>query len=501
MANQYYQQLVQRFTRLHHLNHGLTFLSWDQSVMMPEQGNSARAAATAELSSFRHELLTDAVVEEWLKHTQEEALTSPELKNLQEMSRQWQQASCLPAELVQAQALAGSKCEHAWRTQRGDNDWKGFLANFKEVLALSREEAQLRQAANKESFTTPYDAMLDLYCRGDSSEFISQIFSRIKSELPTLIQAVIESQKSRPSVTIVGNFDQQQQHALNKTLASVLGFDFKAGRLDISTHPFSTGVRGDHRICTRYADDEFIQALLATAHETGHASYEAGLPEAWDGMPVGESLSMCIHESQSLLFEKQLFLSKPFLQFFINTIHQQLPVTKAINGEQLWQHCTQVKPDYIRVEADEVTYPMHIVLRYEIESALVNGGIEAEHIPELWNQKMQEYLGVDTKGNYKDGCMQDIHWTYGAFGYFPSYTIGALNAAQLFHSIKAQTLDWQDQLGKGDIQFIRQWLAEHIWQQGNFLSSQALMKAATGEETNPDFFLKHVRERYLNEQY
>ncbi|MGH1487397.1 MAG: carboxypeptidase M32 [Cellvibrionaceae bacterium] len=501
MANHYYQRLVERFRRIHNVNHSLTFLSWDQSVMMPQNGNSARSNAMAELSTLAHELLTAPAVADWIEEAANEALNSTEKVSLSKMKRSWQQASCLPSDFVQAQTLAGSQCEYAWRQQRVDNDWTGFLKNFKPVLKLSKEEAGLRQEANPTAFTTPYDALLDLYCHGDSNTFIADVFERLRSDLPPLIQQVMAVQRNRPKKNVNGHFDIDSQHELNKEAARILGFNFDAGRLDISTHPFSTGVRGDHRICTRYNENEFLQALLATAHETGHASYEAGLPEEWDGLPVGSSLSMCIHESQSLLFEKQLFIAKPFTRFLINKAHQYLPATKDYSAEQLWHEYTRVEPSYIRVDADEVTYPMHIVLRYEIESALINGAIDATDIPDMWNDKMSQYLGLETKNNFKDGCLQDIHWTYGAFGYFPSYTIGALNAAQLFATIKSIEPDWQELLSKGDVSFIREWLRENIWQHGSFFSSQDLIEKASGEHTNPEFFLQHIKDRYLKESY
>lgn len=499
--SQSYRKLSQRFNRLFQLNHAMTFLGWDQAVMMPPKGNQPRANALAELSGLHHELLANPEVEDWLQEAEQESLSFEERANLREMHRCWQQANCLSAELVHAKSLAGSKCEHAWRTQRKENDWQGFLANFKEVLKLSREEAVLRQEASLVDCATPYDALLDLYCRGDSNVFIGDCFTRLKAELPELIQQITERQKTRQPVDIKGTFPIADQDALNKQLADILGFDFDGGRLDTSAHPFSTGVRGDQRICTRYREDEFIQSLFATAHETGHASYEAGLPEAWNGQPVGSSHSTCIHESQSLLFEKQLFLSRAFSRYFTNVIHDKLPATKTWDADTLWQFYTKVEPGFIRVDADEVTYPMHVILRYEIESALINGDMEAEDIPDAWNEKMQAYLGVDTRGNFKEGCMQDIHWTDGSFGYFPSYTIGALNSVQLFHAIRQQNSDWQAHLEKGETGFIRNWLKENIWQHGCFMGAQDMMKTATGQQTNPEFFLQHIKDRYLSESY
>ena len=499
--SQNYHKLCQRFNRLFQLNHATTFLGWDQAVMMPPKGNPPRANALAELASLQHELLTAAEVAEWLEAAEQETLSANEQANLREMRRRWQQSNCLPAQLVHAKSLAGSKCEHAWRQQRVDNDWHGFLNNLREVLKLSREEAIMRQAAMAGECATPYDALLDLYCRGDSNEFIGRSFNHLKAELPELIQQISEHQRSHKPVTISGSFDIARQQTLNKQLAAMLGFDFDSGRLDISTHPFSTGVCGDQRICTRYREDEFAQSLLATAHETGHASYEAGLPELWSGLPVGESHSMCIHESQSLLFEKQIFLSRAFNRFFTSVMHEQLPATRAWDADTLWQSYTVVEPGFIRVEADEATYPMHVILRYEIESALINGDMEAEDIPDAWNEKMQHYLGIDTRDNFRDGCMQDIHWTDGAFGYFPSYTIGALNSVQLFHAVKQQHPDWQERFAVGDIGFVRDWLAQNIWQHGCFTGAQDMIMAATGQQTNAEFFLQHIKDRYLSESY
>ena len=490
-----YQQLQNQFTRLANIGHAQTFLGWDQAVMMPSGGAEARAQAMAELSMISHNLKTDPNMEPWLKAAEELDLNAQDQANLREMTRAWQQANCLSAELVQAQSLATSRCEHAWRSQRPENDWEGFSKNLVEVVSLAREEAQARQA--EANTPTPYDAMLDLYVTGDSSEFIAQVFTQLKSALPELIQQVMEKQKSESVPKVDGPFALEDQEALSKKLMSVLGFDFDRGRLDVSTHPFSTGVLGDHRITTRYRDSEFIEALMATAHETGHASYESGLPEAWHGQPAGLARNMSIHESQSLLFEKQLFLSPAFVEFLTPLVQECLPSTKGLSAEELSRLLTRVNPGFIRVEADEVTYPMHVILRYEIESQLINGDIEVQHIPDLWHEKMTGFLGLSTEGNFKDGCMQDIHWPLGAFGYFPSYTLGALNAAQLFHHLRQHNDQLDNQLAQGDVSQVRTWLADKIWRQGSFLASQELIQQATGETTNPEYFISHIKDRYL----
>jgi carboxypeptidase Taq len=419
------------------------------------------------------------------------------MRSLREMQRQIRDATCLPASLVKAQSLAGSKCEHDWRRQRQDNDWQSFLINFEEVVKLAREEAQARYAAAQQPLASPYDALLDLYCTGDSSELIAEVFTTLKRELPSLIEKILAKQPEE-TFNLTGKYLIDAQKRLNQVLMEKLGFDFQQGRLDVSSHPFSTGTRGDHRITTRFRETEFFEALMATAHESGHAGYEAGLPEKWDNLPIGSARNMCIHESQSLLFEKQIFLSQPFFKFFTESIHEILPQTKSFSAEQMRAACCRVKPSYIRVEADEVTYPLHVILRFEIEKELINGSAAAKDVPDMWDEKMRHYLGLSTAGNYRDGCLQDIHWTDGSFGYFPSYTMGAINAAQLFETIRQQHTDWQEPLAKGNIGFICDWLQKNIWSMASSMDSQEIIEQATGEKSSAKAFLKHLKNRYLH---
>ncbi len=495
-----YKLLEDKFQRLTQIDHATTFLQWDQLVMMPPHGNDSRAKSIAELISIHHELLSTPQTGEMLDKALNEETDPGRKRSLIEMERIWKHAICMPADLVKAKSLAGSKCEHGWRTQRQENDWPAFLINFKEVVKLSREEAQARQSFASERFPTPYDALLDLYCTGDSSEFIQTVFTQLKDTLPEHIDHVLGLQTPE-EVDLTGNYSIKMQQQLSKRLMEVLGFDFQAGRLDVSMHPFSTGGRGDQRITSRFRTTDFADALMATAHETGHASYESALPVAWDGLPVGRARNMCIHESQSLLFEKQIFLSPQFISFFTKFIHEFLPDTKQFSSIAIWSSCTRVRRSYIRVEADEVTYPLHVILRFEIERDLINGNIEAADIPDLWNEKMQKYLGLTTNGNYTDGCMQDIHWTDGSFGYFPSYTLGAVNAAQLFAALCRTHPDWREKLKMGDVTFIRQWLDISIWSKGCTLDSQDIISVATGEETNPNFYIDHLRTRYIDNKH
>jgi len=468
--------------------------------MMPANGNDSRAQSIAELASVRHSYLTAPELSDWFASVDTETDTPARKAALREMRRKWREATCLPAELVRAKVVAGAQCEHGWRTQRADNDWTGFVENFRPVVDLSREEANRRMENSGGRLTSPYEALLDLHCTGDSLSLVDAVFCQLREELPLLLQRVQDhqDQSCRP---ITGHFSIEEQQAINEKLMHCLGFDFESGRLDQSVHPFSTGTAGDLRITTRYRTTDFLEALNATAHETGHASYEGGLPEQWAGLPIGGHRNMCIHESQSLLFEKQVFLSKAFCQYFTPSIHDLMPASNIFEANTLWAANTTVKPGFIRVEADEVSYPLHVLLRYEIERDLINGEVEADVIPEMWNDKMQDYLGLSTKGNFKEGCLQDIHWTDGGFGYFPSYTLGAVNAAQIFATIKKAHADWRKDLERGDVSIIRDWLSEKIWQQGCALESQELMVFATGEESNPQYYLDHLEARYIDRAY
>lgn len=490
-----FNKLVQHSKKISHFNHLAAICGWDQAAMMPSGGNQARSEAMAELSVHIHGLHTQPQLEEWFSDAENEALDAQQSATLRELKRQWQQANVLPEALVQAKSLAGSKCEHAWRSQRGENDWNGFAKNWAEVVKLSQEEAQIRAEANGLS---PYDAMLDIYEPGTSSASLDQLFSDVKTWLPDLINQVIDKQSTEQFIQPHGHFDTHQQKALGLEVMSLLQFDFNHGRLDESVHPFCGGVPSDVRITTRYDQNEFVQSLMGIVHETGHARYEQGLPKTLAGLPSGEARSMGIHESQSLFFEMQVGRSEPFIAHLSRLAAKHFLGHDAalFTQENFHKLYTRVKKDFIRVDADELTYPAHVILRYEIERDLINGNIKHTDVPELWNQKMQQYLGLSTENNYKNGCMQDIHWTDGAFGYFPSYTLGAMYAAQ-FMAAMQKTVDVDSAIGSGDLTPIFTWLSDNIWSKGSLLTTDELVKQATGETLNAQHFQAHLRSRYL----
>ncbi len=490
-----YQSLVDHFQKINHFNHLAAISGWDQAAMMPSGGNEARSKAMAELSVHIHQLYTQPQLSEWIENAKSESLSNEQTASLREMERSWQQANLLPEKLVQAKSLAGSKCEHAWRTQRTNNDWQGFEKNWQEVVTLSREEAQIRADAQG---LTPYDAMLDIYEPGMTTQKLDLLFGNVKQWLPPLIEQVITLQSQHSFIQPQGKFATAKQKALGLDVMKLLQFDFNHGRLDESVHPFCGGVPSDVRITTRYDENDFVLSLMGIVHETGHACYEQGLPRALSGLPAGEARSMGIHESQSLFFEMQIGRSDAFMTHLAQL--SQKHFTEANSAlfatDNFTKIYTQVKKDFIRVDADELTYPAHVILRYEIERDLINGAIKHSDLPELWDQKMQAYLGLSTKGNYTNGCMQDIHWTDGSFGYFPSYTLGAMYAAQFMVAMK-KTVDVDGAIRSGDLSPVFNWLSTNIWSKGSLLTTDELVKQATGDTLNADYFKAHLENRYL----
>jgi carboxypeptidase Taq len=493
-ATPVYDALAAHFTRLHHFAHLGSIVSWDRAANMPPKGNEARAAAMAELATLMHRLRTEPTLGERLERAAQEPLDALQRANLREMAREWSQATALPESLVQRQEIAHARCEHAWRTLRPANDWAGFLEHWKPVVALAREEAALR---SERSGLGRYDAMMDRFEPGMTSAQLDRVFGAVREWLPGLIDRVIERQARETVIAPVGPFPVAQQQMLCQRVVALLGFDFDAGRLDTSAHPFSGGVPEDVRMTTRYREDEFLPALMGTVHETGHGRYEQNRPRDWLGQPVSHARSMAIHESQSLSFEMQVGSHPGFARVVAPLVVEAFGDQPAFEPHNLWRLMTRVQRGLIRVDADEVTYPAHVILRYEIERALVEGDIEPEDVPALWDAKMAELLHVDTRGNYRDGPLQDVHWPEALFGYFPCYSLGAMYAAQWFAAMRRAMPDLDDRIGHGDLAPVFGWLNEHIWSQASRWTTDELALRASGEVLNPAHFKAHLERRYL----
>jgi len=339
--------------------------------------------------------------------------------------------------------------------------------------------------------------LLDQYEPGMTGARIDQLFAQLQQWLPALIAKVRAKQAGDTLIEPKGPFPIDAQRKLCELVMQLLEFDFGAGRLDVSTHPFSGGVPEDVRLTTRFREDQFLVGLQSTIHETGHGRYEQNRPRAWLGQPISQARSMAIHESQSLSFEMQLGTHRGFVTRLAPLLVRTFGDQAAFEPDNLYRLVTRVQPGLIRVDADELTYPAHIILRYQIERALIEGQIEADDIPALWDAKMAELLGVDTRGNYKDGPMQDVHWPSGTFGYFPCYTLGAMYAAQWFAAMRRARPDLDARLVAGDFQPVFDWLRTNIWLQASRWTTDELVVRASGEPLDPAHFQAHLNARYL----
>ena len=490
-----YDALHERYRRIADLNHAQGILSWDEAVMMPSGSGPIRGDALATLAGMVHELTAAPEIGELADAAATQNLDPWRAANVERIRHGWHKAQALPTDLVVALTKAVSDCEQTWRPARGDNDWDAVADKLDTVLGLTREKAAaLGEALDCE----PYDALLDDYEPGLTRADIDPVFNELGATLPGLVDDVLGRQS--PGLSPQGPFPIEGQAALGLALMAAVGFDFERGRLDVSHHPFCGGANGDTRITTRYNDNDFLESMCAVLHETGHAMYQQGLPKAWLGQPVGGAGGMALHESQSLLMEMQVCRGEPFLTFAAPIVQRILlgGETEAVQWQpdNLLALATKVERGFIRVDADELTYPLHVILRYRMETALLDGGMSVSDIPDAWNEAMSASLGLSTAGNFTDGCMQDVHWFAGLVGYFPSYTLGAVMAAQYFRAARNQLPGLDDAIREGRFHVLFDWLRENVHGRGSLLPTKELLVEATGSGLATDAFIAHLKARY-----
>jgi carboxypeptidase Taq len=497
-TNTAYLELETRFRRLSAIEGALGILNWDRSTMMPSGSAEDRGEQVAALGVLAHELLTAAAVGDLLV-TAEAAggLDAWQRANLHEMWRTWVHATALSPQLVEAMARATTRCEMAWREARPKNDYAALKPHLQAVLDLVRETAQAKAA---KLGVPAYDALLDQFEPDGRAARIDALFAELEAFLPDLVRTALARQATRPAPLIPpGPFPIEAQRHLGIEMMKAVGFDFSKGRLDVSAHPFTGGTPDDVRLTTRYDEADFARALMGVMHETGHAMYEASLPAAWRHQPVGKARGMVLHESQSLLLEMQACRGPAFLGFAAPRMRAAFGASGAAwEAENIRRLYTVVKPDFIRVDADEVTYPLHVILRYRLERALIAGGLSLDDLPDAWNDGMERALGIRPPTDTV-GCLQDIHWPDGAWGYFPTYTLGALAAAQLFQAACAADRDIEAGLARGDFAPLFRWLRTNVHEKGASAGTDALLQAATGAPLGTAAFRSHLERRYLQD--
>jgi carboxypeptidase Taq len=498
MATTPYKQLEMEWQRLHAFSGALSLLRWDAAVMMPRGSSDVRGEQLAAIETEQHALLTSPKVSRLLERAKAGAgeLDEWQQANLREMSRQRDHAIATPVSLITRLAHATSLAEVRWAEAREKQDFAIFAPHLEEVLHLVRDRAALLGQALG---LAPYDALIDGFTPGLRSAEIDTVLRAYSRRLPALIREVIERQAARPPLPISGRFAAGKQRAMIVEVMKAFGFPFDRGRLDESDHPFTEGVAGDIRVTTKLDATDPFKGLLAALHETGHALYDLGVPREWRTQPVGKERGMALEESQSLLIEMIVCRSRPFLQYLKPLLEKHFSVSgPEWEVDNLYHVLTQVRRGVIRVDADELTYTLHIVLRHGIEKDLLEGRLAVRDLPEAWNRGMMERLEV-MPANAAEGCLQDIHWAHGSFGYFPSYAMGAAIAAQLHESLRARTPDLDAHLARGEFGAVTQWLAEHVHAEGARLTPPELMRKATGKALSAASALRYLEGKYLED--
>ncbi|MFC6720779.1 carboxypeptidase M32 [Halobacteriaceae archaeon SHR40] len=482
-----YEQFLDHVRRYNYLGDAGSVLGWDQQVMMPPGGTPARSKQSSTLSTLQHELLTDEQLGEWLGEL-DGAVDDEKQAVVREVRRDHERANRVPEDLVERISEASSEALPVWEEAKEEADFSLFEETLAELVELRREYAEAIDPDRD-----PYEVLVEDYEPYLDIETIEEILGQLRSELPALVEAISECEKTVAD-PFEGEYDEERQEPLVRDALDTVGYDWDRGRLDTAPHPFSTGTQFDARVTTRFTPDDPLDALSSTIHEYGHASYTLGLPDEEYGTPLGESRDMTVHESQSRLWENHVGRSAEFWHFFAPAVEEHLGVETT--PQALYESANEVYDDNpIRVEADELTYHMHIVVRFEIERDLIRGDLDVSDVPQVWNDKMDEYLGIRPENDAR-GCLQDIHWAHGNFGYFPTYSLGSVLAAQLFEAASSEIDGVTDQIESGEFEQLSEWLTREIHQHGCRYTTPELIRSATGEELTADYFLSYAEDKY-----
>jgi carboxypeptidase Taq len=485
-----YEQLLDRAERISTVQSAGGILSWDQQVTMPEGGTPVRSKQLSTLSSISHEMLTDEETAELLDAAESQELDDEQQAVVRELRRDYERANAVPQELVEDISSTSSEALGAWEEAKANDDFETFAPYLEELVELRREQAE-----HIDPDRNPYEVLFEEYEPCLSLEQAEDILDTLKETLVPMIDEIRESGTDITTDAFTGEFDTDAQEELSREVLTTLGYDWDRGRLDVSSHPFTSGNQFDCRVTTRFDESDPLGALTATVHEFGHAFYNLGLPQEDWGTPLGESRDLSVHESQSRLWENHVGRTEEFWDLILPTFTEYFSETDA-TAREAFESANQVyENNLIRVEADELTYHLHIVIRFEIEKALVTGEIEVEDVPELWNDKYEEYLGIRPETD-AEGCLQDIHWSHGNFGYFPTYSLGSVMATQLFDAAEDDLGDLSENIQAGEFEPLHDWLRENVHSHGARYETNELVRQATGEDFSADAFVDYVQSKY-----
>lgn len=492
MPSVIFQDYKNALQKIADVRYASAVLQWDQETYIPPKGGEIRGRQIATLSELAHEKFTDEKFGSLLNELiDKNDLTSEEKRNVELTLEDFNKSRKLPSAFVRQMSETVNKSFHAWIQARKENNFTIFQQPLQEIISLKKQEADLLGYEEH-----PYNALMDEFDKGLTVKTVDGLFASLRPELSAILNE-IKNKSQVDNRFLHQHFDKDKQWQLGIEILKRMHFDFEAGRQDISEHPFTTNFNSkDVRVTTRIDEKDFANMLWSCIHEGGHALYEQGLPESEYGLPLGEYCSLSIHESQSRLWENCVGRSLPFWKHNYPLLQQTFSVQfKDITVEQFYKGINKVQPSLIRTEADELTYHFHVMIRYEIEKLLIEGSINSKDIPAYWNEHYEKYLGVKVPDD-KRGCLQDVHWSHGSFGYFATYSIGSLYAAQLYAAIASQNSSLDQQLENGDNTVILKWLQQHIYQYGRYYSSEELCEKATGSKLNSKHFINYAGKKY-----
>jgi len=486
-----YDDLIDRIGRIANVSHAEELLSWDQQVMMPDEGTPARSRQLSALSAVEHDLLTADELGALLDELAAADLDDDQAAVVREVRREQERAVRVPTDLVERISAASSEALTAWREAKEADDFEAFAPHLEELVELKR-----RYADHVDPDRDPYEVLFEEYEPCLPLDHAEDVLTDLRDAVVPLVDDIRASDAELATDAFSGTFATDAQEALMRETLDLLGYPWERGRLDEAPHPFSTGTTFDARITTRYDEEDPIDALLSTVHEFGHATYTLGLPDDAYGTPLGEARDLSIHESQSRLWENHVGRSTAFWELLLPRVAETFPVVSGVSVREAYEAVNAVDPsNLIRVEADELTYHLHIALRFEIERDLIRGDLAVEAVPAVWNDKMESYLGVRPETD-AEGCLQDVHWSHGAFGYFPTYSLGSVVAAQLFAAAERDIEGLDGWIQAGEFDALHEWLTEHVHRHGKRFETNELVRRATGEDVSADAFVDYATAKY-----
>lgn len=492
-----YLELEKHLARATHLKHMLLLAQWDSITMLAPGSAPSRQREIATVASMIHQMRTDPEVGSFIEAAAQEvgALDEWQRANLRLAQKTYEEAKCIAPAMEQEYIRTTGECEFVWRTARKNNDFKQLAPHLDRLFTITRQIANIK--ANHLG-KKPYDVLLDAYNPDFTSIAIQESYAVLKAELPGLVQAVMAKQASEKVIPLTEQISEATQKTIGLKILEKMGFSLNHGRLDESAHPFCMGSNDDVRLTTRYEKDNFLSGLTGIIHEAGHGLYQQNLPKAYRDQPVGTYKGPDFHESQSIIMERQAATSRAFMEYLAQLLRDEFSLHgPAYEADNLYKLLTRVTPSLVRVEADEVTYPLHVILRFEIEQAIVEGSVQANDLPALWNEKMQEYLGIVPETDTL-GCMQDIHWPLGMIGCFPAYTNGAIMASMLMQAARQKYPAIDTELRNGVFDSLNTYLTENLRQFGSLKSSADLLAGATGyRQVEPKIFISYLKHKYL----